>query len=76
MSTHAHWEPPRVKRQRPPLPTREINPHTLHLIGGPALFDLVLDCGVDESVTVVRIPADLAHILRDRLTSKLTKEPQ
>jgi hypothetical protein len=66
-----HYEPQLVKRPRPARPTREINPHSLHVLGGPALFDLVLDCGNDNPVTVVKIPADLAHILRARLDTKL-----
>lgn len=66
----AHFEPQLVKRTRPTRPTREINPHNVHLIGGPAVFDLVIDAGTAEPVTTIRLTADLAAHLRAKLNQK------
>lgn len=66
------YEPPSPARHRPKQarPSREVNPHDLHLIGGPALYTLVLDCGTAEPAYIIRIPADLARSLRDKLNNK------
>lgn len=67
-----HFEPlgPLVRRRKPAQSTVELNPYTISLIGGPGLFDLVLDLGEESPVYVVRIPADLARLLRDKLSNK------
>lgn len=68
------FEPNPVRRVRSTPPTVEVNPHSLHVLGaeGSAIYDLVLDCGSAEPVTIIKLPTDLAHILRNRLDTKLT----
>lgn len=69
----ARVEPRIARRARPAPPTVEVNPHSVHVLGpqGSPLFDLVLDCGSAEPVTIIKLPTDLALILRSRLNAKL-----
>lgn len=61
-----------VRRQRPPKPTIEINPYSVHLLGAPGspIFDLIIDRGESESVVVVHLPVDLCAQLRHTLNTK------
>jgi hypothetical protein len=68
-------EPRITRRPRPERGTVDLNPHSLHLLGasGSPIYDLVIDCGTEEPAYVVKITADLAYILADRLNAKLHK---
>lgn len=64
----AAWE----RRPRTPQATVTTRPHSAHIIGGPAQFDLILDSGPGEPVQVVELTRDLAVIVRKQLDVKLT----
>jgi hypothetical protein len=70
-SVRSPQDPPLVCRERPQRGTVELNPHSVTVIGNSPLLDVVIDCGAGEPVTVLRLPTDLACILRNRLDSKL-----
>lgn len=59
------------RRPLPAQPTITTRPHTSHILGGPAQFDLVLDSGPDEPVQVVKLTRDVAVVIRKQLESKL-----
>jgi hypothetical protein len=61
-----------VPRAKPGRGTVELNPHSLHLLGEPGspLYDLVIDCGTAAPAYIIRLPVDLAALLRTKLNSK------
>lgn len=59
------------RRPRAPQPTVTTRPHSSHVLGGPAQFDLVLDSGPDTPVQVVELTRDMAAIIRTQLDTKL-----
>ena len=70
--SRTYYEPPAPfrSRQKPARPTVELNPHTVHLIGNGPLYELVIDCGSEQPAYIVKMPTDLAAILRNKLNTK------